>query len=196
MWSSRVAVHPWIGRNYKNPINFKYKTLILGESNFTDPPDNFNTSLVIRCVEDDLSIGVQGRDTNGFCRFSTKIRRVIFGRDESLGPNGLWQDVAFYNFVQSLVGNKSRIRPTHEMWEESIPAFIEVIENLQPSRILILGKANWNNILQHIPYHPENQHAAMLTIGGKLVKSGYINHPSSSLSYATWQPIAHQLLLS
>lgn len=195
MWSSNVVVHPWIGCHYKTPIHFKYKTLILGESNFTDPPENFNSSLVIRCVEDDIAVFGEDRDTNGFCRFSTKIRRTIFGRDESLGPDGLWQDVAFYNFVQSLVGNKARIRPTFEMWKESVPAFFEVVEKLQPSRVLVLGKANWNNLLQHVEHNPRGQHLATLTLGANLVTAGYINHPSSSLAYATWQPIARQLLL-
>lgn len=196
MWSSKVVVHPWVGSNYENPINFKYKTLILGESNFTDPPENFNSSLVTRCVEDDLAVGDQDRDTNGFCRFSTKIRRVIFGRNESLGPYGLWQDVAFYNFVQTLVGDKARIRPTYEMWRESVPAFFEVIEKLLPTRVLVLGKANWNNLLQHLQCQPEGLHMATLAIGTNLITAGYINHPSSSLAYATWQPVARELLLT
>lgn len=196
MWSSTVAVHPWVGDNYNNPIHFKYKTLILGESNYTDPPENFNSSLVIRCVEDDLAVGYPERDTSGFCRFSTKIRRIIFGRNELLGPNGLWHDVAFYNFVQSLVGGTSRVRPTFKMWGESAPAFIEVVEKLQPSRVLVLGKANWNNLLQHVQHQQESPHIATLTVGANSITAGYINHPSSSLVYATWQPIARQLLLT
>ena len=196
MWSSNVAVHPWVGSNYGNPIYFKYKTLILGESNFTNPPENFNSSLVTRCVEDDLAVGDKNRDTNGFCRFSTKIRRVIFGLNESLGPSGLWQDVAFYNFVQCLVGDKARIRPTYEMWKESVPAFLEVVEKLQPTRVLVLGNANWNNLLLHFQCKPESQHTATMTVGSNLITVGYINHPSSSLAYATWQPVARQLLLT
>ncbi len=195
MWSSNVAVHPWIGENYDNPTHFKYKTLILGESNFTSPPDNFNSSLVIRCVKDDLSSNSQERDTNGFCRFSTKLRRIIFGQNERLGPNGLWQDVAFYNFIQMLVGDSPRIRPTQEMWADSIPAFNEVINLTQPLRILVLGKANWNNLINHIPCSQNSQHAAVLNIGNTLIQAGYVNHPSSSLSYAAWHPIAQQLLL-
>ena len=141
MWSSKVVIHPWIGKRYKNPKYFKERTLVLGESNFTQP-ENFNKNLVIRCVEDDINIHGENRDTTGFCRFSTKIRRVIFGRDESIGPEGLWSDVSFYNFIQMLVGDKSRMRPTQEMWNNSIPAFTEVIETLQPQRILVLGKQN------------------------------------------------------
>ena len=79
MWSSVIAVHPWVGKNYKNPANILHKTLILGESNFTES-EKFNSNLVINCVLNDLSIDpTEERDTTGFCRFSTKIRRVIFG---------------------------------------------------------------------------------------------------------------------
>ncbi len=53
MWSSTVVVHPWVGRNYNDSIFFKHKTLSLGESNFTNS-QNFNSSLVIHCAEDDL----------------------------------------------------------------------------------------------------------------------------------------------
>ena len=195
MWSLNLAVHPWVGDNYNNPIHFKYKTLILGESNYTTP-EKFNSELVTNCVKDDLTAGNPTRDTGGFCKFSTKIRRTIFGRDESLGPNGLWHDVAFYNFVQSRAGDKSRVRPTYEMWAESLPAFIEVVNELQPSRVLVLGKANWKNLLLHIDHQSESPHSATLSVNSNLITAGYINHPSSSLAYATWQPVARQLLLT
>lgn len=197
MWSSKVSVHPWVGSSFENPVNFKYKTLILGESNFTDSLENFNSSLVKKCVLNDLSTDESiERDTTGFCKFSTKIRRIIFGRDEVLGPNAFWQDVAFYNFVQSLVGNRARIRPTEEMWGESIPAFVEIVEKLKPRRIFVLGKENWNNLLRHIEHVRVNEHKVVLAIGSEMVTAGFTYHPSSSLSYSTWQPIAQELLLS
>lgn len=196
MWSSSVGVHPWVGERYGSPVHLKHKTLIMGESNFTDP-EKFNSSLVINCVLNDLSTDpTEVRDTTGFCKFSTKIRRIIFGRSESLGPNGFWQDVAFYNFVQSHVGEKARIRPTPEMWRQSVPAFFEIIETLKPSRVLVLGKANWNNLLEHVEHEIVDQFVAEITIGSKRIRAGYVNHPSSSLSYLTWQPIAAKLLLT
>src|SRR6478752_3782801 len=139
MWSSSLIVHPWVGTHFPCPKHFSHNTLILGESNFTTP-EKFGPSLVQDCVRDDLSKDLQNRDTTGFCRFSTKIRRIVFGRDEAIGPERFWQDVAFYNFVQFLAGDQARVRPTSEMWEQSVPAFVEIIEKLQPSRILVLGK--------------------------------------------------------
>jgi hypothetical protein len=105
MWSDSVKVHPWVGLNYETPKHFLYKTLIFGESNFTQS-EKFTKKLVQECVRNDLSTDpLVERDTTGFSKFSTKIRRILFGREEKLGPEGLWQNIAFYNFVQSLVGD-------------------------------------------------------------------------------------------
>jgi hypothetical protein len=82
MWSNAVKVHPWIGSNYEVPKHFPRKTLILGESNFTKP-ELFGESLVQDCVRGDISDYSNGRDTTGFCRFSTKIRRILFGAVKS-----------------------------------------------------------------------------------------------------------------
>jgi hypothetical protein len=38
------------------------------------------------------------------------------------------------------------------MWRNSIPAFSEIISNLNPLQILVLGKANWSNLLTHIEH--------------------------------------------
>lgn len=195
MWSSAIKVHPWVGQNFEHPKHFSHKTLILGESNFTEP-EKFNKRLVQECVENDMSDDSSvERDTTGFCRFSTKIRRIVFASDQRIGPDGLWHDVAFYNFVQSLVGDKARIRPKQEMWVESVSVFTEIVSTLKPARILVLGKANWNNLLVHVKHKAVDAHRSTLDIGGSNVTAGYVNHPSSSLSYGKWQPIAKVLLL-
>jgi hypothetical protein len=194
MWSDAVAVHPWVGSLYATPLHFKDRTLILGESNYTTP-EKFTSSLVIDCVLDDMSTH-ENRDTTGFCRFSTKIRRTIWGRDESLGPIGFWESVAFYNFVQPLVGDRARVRPTDEMWKESAPAFAEVMQSLQPARVLVLGKANWDNLLQCMPHEEIGPYVAEIEVASKIFRAGFINHPSSSSSYSTWHPIANAFLFT
>lgn len=195
MWTDTVAVHPWVGGRYLKPENLKHRTLLLGESNYTES-EKFNYELVINCVKDDISKGQLGveRDTTGFCRFSTKIRRIIFGPNEQLHPSEFWNDVAFYNFVQTLVGNHARQRPTPEMWRESISAFEEVVSRLSPERILVLGKANWQNLLNNFSHTLSNQYSGDLHLTQGSVKVGYVNHPSSSLSYEKWNPVADSLL--
>ncbi|MFA6164850.1 MAG: hypothetical protein WC685_15645 [Methylobacter sp.] len=188
---SEIKVRPHIGAKYENPDIFPYKTLILGESNYADP-EQFGLNIVKDCIEDDLN----GRDSN-FQRFSTKTRRVIFGRDTKIEPEEFWENVAFYNFVQFLVGNQSKVRPTPEMWSNSVPAFKEVIFEIKPERILVLGSDNWKNLLSHIEYMQmsERECTAMLNIDIYTVLSGYINHPVSvGFEYSKWQPIAKNLL--
>jgi uracil-DNA glycosylase len=94
-----------------------------------------------------------------------------------------------------LVGGESRIRPTQEMWRNSIPAFSEIISNLNPLQILVLGKANWSNLLTHIEHVRIDEYMAKLKVDGIQITAVYINHPSSSLSYSKWQPIAKRILV-
>jgi hypothetical protein len=186
-----------VGERYLKPINIKRRTLLLGESNYTEP-EKFTSELVINCVKNDLSEGQFGveRDTTGFCRFSTKIRRIVFGPNEQFHPSEFWHDVAFYNFVQSLVGHRARERPTSEMWHSSTFAFEEVVDTLKPERILVLGKANWLNLLSNFSHTLDSPCSGRLELKNGGVKVGYVNHPSSSLSYAKWNPIAEAFLQS
>lgn len=194
MWSS-VKVHPWRGDDYENPTIFPYKTLILGESNYTTP-DKFKSDLVISCVLDDIGDS-SDRDTQGFCKFATKIRRVIFGIDTKIEPKEFWRNAAFYNFIQDRVGGESKVRPTNQMWIDSVGPFVEVVAKLKPERILVLGKGNWNNLLAHIKHERVDEMQAILLIDGYSVLAGYIVHPSagSGFSYEKWQSVAEAIVL-
>lgn len=163
MWS-KVKVHPWCGDDYEKPTIFPYRTLFLGESNYTKP-EEFGPDLVISCVRDDIGDD-KNRDTTGFCKFSTKIRRVIFGRDTKIGPEEFWRNAAFYNFVQYRVGGKSKERPTSQMWIDSVKPFAEVVTMLKPERILVLGKGNWSNLLAHITHEKVGEMQANLLVDG------------------------------
>jgi hypothetical protein len=186
---TEINVIPHIGSMYERPEIFPHKTLILGESNYTDRAEDFRKNLVKECIDSDLI----GDDPN-FQRFSTKTRRVIFGRDTVITKEKFWDNVAFYNFVQFLVGNQARVKPTQEMWENSVPAFKELITDIKPERILVLGLANWRNLLFYIENKGITEFTAELDIDNYIVLSGYINHPSSGIRYNDWQPIAKQLL--
>ncbi len=193
MWSKNVSVYPWVGERYSNPVNFKSKTLFLGESNYTEQ-EKFGSQLVINCVIDDISPDSAERDTTGFCKFSTKIRHTVFGPDETVGPYGFWQDVAFYNFVQFLVGEEARKRPANEMWRDSVPAFEEIVSSLQPDKMIVLGKANWRNLINHVDSEIIDDFSAKIKLNSRVINAGYMNHPSSSLSYNKWTPIVQEFL--
>lgn len=185
-----IVVLPWIGAQYKTPRILKHRTMILGESNYT-APEKFTPMLVRDCVEDSIT----GKDKSGFGRFTTKIIRIIFGPDSKITPDELWQDVSFLNFVQPLVGPSARIRPTKQMWDSSRSIFEETVATLQPERILVLGIQNWRNVLRLVPHMAHGESKATFLLGGANPLAGYVQHPSSSLRYSEWNPVAQDLLL-
>ena len=191
MWH-KVKVHPWIGEYFMTPKIFPHRTLILGESNYTSP-DKFNSALVISCIQDHIG---DNTDPN-FSRFATKVRRVIFGRETSISAKEFWENAAFYNFVQYLVGGESKERPTSQMWFDSVEAFSELVTTLKPERVLILGQENWRNLLGHIEHIKINENIANLVVGGSNVLAGYILHPSygGGFTYKEWHPVAESVLL-
>lgn len=186
-----VKVLPWVGERYAKPSLFPYRTLILGESNYTDAA-LYTPQLVIECVKDHLT----GNEDPNFSRFATKIRRLALGERGDLTAGAFWSEVAFYNFVQARVGEAARDRPTEAMWRESVPAFQEVVANLQPQRLWVLGKANWLNLLQQLPHRRLDPFTVSLEAGSEPqpLLASYTNHPSSSLLYSVWAPVARQLL--
>ena len=185
MWH-HVKVQPWIGENYHGPKVIPYRTLILGESNYT-APERFSKNLVVNCVRTHL-----GRnDDPNFSRFATKVRRLVCRSKGALQREVFWNDVAFYNFVQVLVGQAARVRPTGKMWYESVAAFDEIIETIQPQRIWVLGKENWRKFLRHIEHRRIDPYVVELR--GSVLAS-YTNHPSSAISYDQWSPVVARLL--
>ncbi|MDL1971375.1 MAG: hypothetical protein LWW94_10525 [Candidatus Desulfofervidaceae bacterium] len=187
----KVNILPWIGSKYDQPDILPYKTLILGESNYTSR-EGFNPELVIECVKDHIG---PNEDPN-FSRFATKIRRTIFGWNTTISAEKFWENVAFYNFVQYRVGKRSKERPSEKMWRQSVEAFEEVVITLQPDRILVIGLENWKNLISHLDHENVNNYIAIFKIKNCKFLAGYIAHPSSyGFSYRKWHPIAKDILL-
>jgi hypothetical protein len=189
----KVRVHPWVGECYESNELLPYRTLVLGESNYTTQ-ENFNSNLVIACIKDHIG---ENSDDN-FSRFATKTRRVILGRETKISAKEFWQNAAFYNFVQYRVGDLSKQRPTQKMWDDSVQAFDELVNNIKPERILVLGQENWKNLLAHIDHQKINDFMAKFIIGDNAVIAGFIVHPSAGGGYFTYKeygPIAKQVVL-
>ena len=188
MWY-QVKVYPWIGENYHCPKALPFRTLIIGESNYT-APETLSEDLVVNCIRTHLG---QNDDPN-FSRFATKIRNLACRSGGPLSREAFWRDVAFYNFVQELVGQAARDRPTGDMWHTSLAAFGEIIEVLQPQRIWVLGKENWRNLVRHVEHSRIDPHTVELPSSGESVLASYTNHPSSGISYDEWSPVVARLL--
>lgn len=170
-----VTFHPWVGRCYGRNSRFGVRLLVLGESHYDEylefsGPDF--TQNVVRIL------GQEQRD-----KFFTKIAKVLLRTADRINDDvrsEIWEHVAFYNFVQSMVpGN--RTPPTFRQWCEAQTPFQTVLQDLEPDAVLLLS---WR-LPEHILHQPEN------------ISFGAIAHPSSGhLRYKEAIPAFEELLTS
>jgi hypothetical protein len=136
-----IVFKPWIGKEYFSQTP---KILVLGESHYFKEDQKDVENFTIRVVES-LGLRLEGRH-----KFFTIIAKILSDKphdwlsDEA--SKDFWQKVAFYNFIQSSVGNNSRIRPTAEMWENSGQTFKKVIKDLEPGIVVVLGRELGANV--------------------------------------------------
>ncbi|SHO23031.1 Putative uncharacterized protein [Moritella viscosa] len=159
-----IVFKPWIGSNYTSN-KFGARILVLGESHYGSPEDEYEDYTV------DV-VKMWGQENR--LAFFTKIAKTLLNYDSSNYLNEherhtLWENVSFYNYVQAIVGEGARIRPSDEMWKKSEVAFQEVIERLDPQIIIVLGM----ELAENLPKIPEG------------IEVCFLNHPSSGgYSYA------------
>ncbi len=143
---SNIYFKPWVGRNYqKSTGTFGKRILVLGESHYQwdeniAPP--LSPDLTIECIEAQIS----GDETHPFW---TKITNVFLGEVgwRSLEEKeAFWHSIAFANFVQESVGFGPRERPKEDMWEKGRSAFLEMLSELHPHLIVVLGFELWENL--------------------------------------------------
>lgn len=180
---------PWIGLHYEKPKHFKNKTLVLGESSY-GASERFDQNRTIDCVERHLG---DNSDKN-FSRFAVKIKRTVHGEKTGISNGDFWSDVAFYNFVQPLVGSE-RERPTDEMWLLSKEPFEVLCAKLKPDQMLVLGHATWEHLSKYFPTRNLRGEVYHLCAGGQQIRSSFIAHPSSyGFRYADWRPRIRDVL--
>jgi len=125
---------PWIGENYESN---KPKILILGESHYGvgDEPETFTQGVI-----KDWAMGGKGNR-----RFFTTVAKIVSEKPHEWmsldAKNTFWQSVAFYNFVQTIVGETPRIRPKEQMWQDAQEPLRYVLTTLSPEIVVVLGKA-------------------------------------------------------
>lgn len=137
---------PWKGKGYgkSNNLGLPARLLILGESHYGNPKDwdRWDRQTTVRVVRE-------------YCEevrypFFKKTMRTVLGPDVPADTSGqriqFFDSVAFYNYVQSSVGDKHYIPPTEEMWVEAAPPFHATCKSLRPTHILACGWRLWDNI--------------------------------------------------
>jgi hypothetical protein len=162
---------PWEGPKYRDPGFSGIRMLVLGESHYETPGEEVPhyTQNVVRDWAQDKRLA-----------FFTKIAVLALNKDSARAlaaheRREFWDHVAFYNYIQTFVP-KTRQRPTEQQWIEATPHFHEVLQDLQPEFILILGK----ELAARIPSIPKD------------IKTCAIHHPSySGFKYEPWRSNFH-----
>ena len=140
-----VRYLPWVGPAYGDPSPlFDVPVLVVGESHYWYEG----------CTDDEhLTKGVFAERAFGAPKdhreFDKDIARAVLGiaEPDSSAHNGVWQAVAFYNYIRELLMDSSK-RPTKKMFNEPEAwlAFREVLAALQPSPrcVLVFAKQVWD----------------------------------------------------
>ena len=140
-----VTFLPWIGKHYEASC-FGIRLLVLGESHYHDDPRYSDCHFTQEVVH---TLGQTER-----ARFFTVTAKVLYGSSAWISDDArskIWEHVAFYNFVQSVV-SRPRVPPAFVQWCAAQAPFATVLQSLKPHAVLILG---WR-LSDHLAKRPEN----------------------------------------
>ena len=203
---------PWIGRNFKrSPVFDGTRILIVGSSHYewcarcwksaasrNDTAHSREADFTCRCVAEVAC----GKASISHWR---RIANCMLGRDANDATvYEFWHSVAYYNFIQEIVGLKEEGQrapaPTQEMISRGHDLFRPLLDLLQPDLIVVLGRTAY----QELP--KENEKFPNLRANGKEVwRCGYrlksgksataaaVAHPARGLG-APWHPVMRKVL--
>ena len=215
MCSANVNINggfdPWRGELYGRPndLGLPSRLLILGVSHYGGPEKNYR-SLTEEVIKD-LWRGYRQR-------YFTGVQKAVLGPSKEVGAKDFWQSVAFYNFIQRLVGEKPRDPPTSHMWEEAAAPFRKILNRLEPTYMIATGFDLWDHLPGDEDFWSDAPEDEVATIR-KLVPDRFktckqerqgwlgryrhgsgkclvvkIQHPSRGFSSEQWHPVIQNFL--
>lgn len=134
---------PWVGEHYGQSGLFgPRKILVVGESHYAWEEDAFiDPTLTCWCIAGQLT----GEDAPK--AYWTNVVIALRGRHPASAEKlQAWHAMAYYTYVQQIVGAGPRQRPTRAMWTASHAAFRSVLAALQPDVVLVLGVGVWDHL--------------------------------------------------
>lgn len=181
---------PWVGKHYEGCAD--HRLLILGESHYsTEPQGPIFTIDLTRAYS-------EGRWIH---RYWTNVMQAVDGRRHwEIDKNEFWSRVAFYNYIQELVGEGPGIAPSQEMWEKAKGPFFDVMRELKPSHILVVSKRLWVNLPRNgyqgtsIEYAGGVRESWVFQYEDGQSISTWIPHPSYGFSARKWHPMISAFL--
>jgi hypothetical protein len=189
---------PWIGSQYGTSGLNNRRLLIVGESHYVGSQEELERNRTDRgLTKDVVKLQWSGESWSYF----TKIAYAVTGAN-SVDKRDFWNQVAFYNYVQDIVGVGARGGPSKALWEQAADLLPQVIDILQPDYIFATGVRLW----EHLPSWPDGpylkfedqewQTCVGHTRSGRGFRATYMLHPSSSHCGAgmRWAPLVRDFL--
>lgn len=184
-YSEQIRFCPWIGAKYGADSRWRLPLLILGESHY-DRGERPVTRNFTKELTEDYASG----DFNHI--YWTNITTALLGEKASAKNRyDLWHSLAFYNYVQEIVGDNPGQRPTDAMWNKSKEPLNEVLTTLKPKCILVVCKDLWSHL--DVDTYPNG----IIEANGKKIPTGMIGatfsgvvpHVSRGFSALSWHPV-------
>lgn len=166
--------------------------MLLGEAHYGDPEPDATIRYTTEYVNEEWSH-----------RCWTITMQIVTGKHHwEIDRKEFWDNVAFYNYIEEPVGDGPRERPTEEIWANAQEPLLEVLRQLKPSHLLVLGGELWENLPQegrrgpdlHCPLGARDTWFYSWGSGNALAT--WVYHPSSikgANSANSW-PYVEQLL--
>jgi hypothetical protein len=172
-----MTIHykPWKGDNYSRGVAKGRRLLVLGESHYSD------------AGQDTIKYTKQYIDGHpGNFGFWTVIMQNVVGKKQwDIDRRAFWHSIALYNYIQEPIWEGPRTPPTPKMWAKAAKPFFEVLNQLKPTHLLVLGKRLWEKIpgdgRQAPPFivdRMEREAWYYPLINGDSVRATWIYHPS------------------
>jgi len=171
---------PWQGEDYRDN-----RLLLLGESAYSwddpvrgrvDPSPTHSVEMIEEAVGGKLH------------RFTGMLTRALAGCCEPTGEQitAAWAKAAFTNYVPGTVGLGREARPKKEHWNKAREAFPQLLAELAPQTIIVLGKTMWSMMPDTQFYVTDLVQAYKLPDGGRAM-CWAVDHPARGLS---WEKLA------
>ena len=147
-----VGFYPWIGERYDGDNRFGVRVLVLGESHYGEKGTEVPTyTRGVVCWHTQRARTGEGITS----QFFTKVATVLCEKPEGINDGDLakvFQEIAFYNFLQTFKGGTARGKATSQEWEDSQAPLKTVLDGLRPDAVLVLGR----ELSRRIPDFPED----------------------------------------
>jgi len=169
------------------------RLLVVSESAFSwleqgelrHPPESHPSDTIEHVIE-------HFNDASAFAR---RMTMALTGKREPSADERrkAWNGYAYTIYVQETVGDAARQRPVREMYDRAKKPFLELIEKLQPRRILVIGLDAWRHMPDAHVYLVRDLQAYRLNSGG-LAWCMAIGHTAGS-EWPGWETLHDAMTL-